>query len=525
MKFLKQLFILGIFWAPAAFAQIPLVSIDSVTILNDRQVSIDWQISTDNSVDGYFVYRMYPNNLGEMHFNDPINIPGRTSNHLIYEDEVAPIDLPSEKSLRFWVQAYNKVGNDYYTSVLDTNSGIKPHQTIFLNQTLDQCNGTVYLKWNAYSDARNGFFNSTPNAGENYEIYESQNNGPFKKLKVELQNKNSYKRSGLMTGINYRYKVIARTNDVFNIGASSTSNEKSFSGTFSIAPAYVYLYNATTAANNRTITLYWMTDISTCRLTYSILMSEDSINFKEVARIDSQTYTPNNVIPIDNLLTERFAYYFKIVTTTACPYTIDTSNVVRVVRLKAEYINPTTNKISWNNFEGWAVGTNNFELYRVKKDIAGIDIKDLIATVQPPINTFTDIDLTPPGLDNSTYYYIKTTEDVNDPFTSVQAVSLSNRAYIYKEIKIIAPEVFTPNGLTPVFRPRILTSNNIKFSLRIFNRWGKLVFETTDEVLGWDGKDKDSHDVCPTGSYVYVIESLDALGAVIRKSGAVALID
>ena len=522
MKFLKQLFILGIFWAPAAFAQIPTVSIDSVTVLNDRQVSINWQVSPNTTVDGYYVYRIYQNNLGQMIFDAPITINGRSTNKLVYEDNFGQIDLPSEKSLRFWVTAFDKDVNPIAQSGFDT-SAVKPHQTVCLTQTVDQCNGAVYLKWNAYSDNRNGFFNSLV-AQKSYEIYESQNNGPFKKLKVELSNKNSYKRSGLMTGINYRYKVIARSNDVMNIGASSTSNEKSFTGTFSVAPAYVYLYNATTAANNRTITLYWMTDTSSCRLTYSILMSEDSINFREVARIDSQTYTRFNVKPIDNLLTERYAYYFKIVTTTACPDTIDTSNVVRVVRLKAEYVNPTTNKISWNNFEGWAVGTGFFELYRVKKDSAGIDIKDLIATVQPPISSFIDVDLTPAGIDNATYYYLKTTEDVNDPF-NVQSVSLSNRAYVYKEIKIIAPEVFTPNGLTPVFRPRVLTTNNNKFSLKVYNRWGKLVFETTDEVLGWNGKDKDSNDVCTTGAYVYVIESTDALGAVIRKSGTVALID
>ncbi len=522
MKFLKQLFILGIFWAPAAFAQIPTVSIDSVTVLNDRQVSINWQVSPNTTVDGYYVYRIYQNNLGQMIFDAPITINGRNNNHLVYEDNFGQIDLPSEKSLRFWVTAFDKDVNPIAQSGFDTLA-VKPHQTIFLNQTVDQCNGTVYLKWNAYSDNHNGFFNSLI-AQESYEIYESQNGGAFKKINVELNNQNSYKRSGLMSGIVYRYKVIARSNDVMNIGASSTSNEKSFTGTFSVAPSYVYLYNATTAANNRTITLYWMTDTSSCRLTYSILMSEDSINFKEVARIDSQTYTRFNVKPIDNLLTERYAYYFKIVTTTACPDTIDTSNVVRVVRLKAEYVNPTTNKISWNNYEGWAAGTGFFELYRVKKDSAGIDIKDLIATVVPPTNSFTDIDLTPPGIDNATYYYMKTTEDVNDPF-NIQSVSLSNRAYVYKEIKIIAPEVFTPNGLTPVFRPRVLTTNNNKFSLRVFNRWGKLVFETTDEVLGWDGKDKDSHDVCTPGAYVYVVESTDALGAIIRKSGTVALID
>ena len=522
MKFLKQLFILGIFWAPAAFAQIPTVSIDSVTVLNDRQVSINWQVSPNTTVDGYYVYRIYQNNLGQMIFDAPITINGRNNNHLVYEDNFGQIDLPSEKSLRFWVTAFDKDVNPIAQSGFDTLA-VKPHQTIFLNQTVDQCNGTVYLKWNAYSDNHNGFFNSLI-AQESYEIYESQNGGAFKKINVELNNQNSYKRSGLMSGIVYRYKVIARSNDVMNIGASSTSNEKSFTGTFSVAPSYVYLYNATTAANNRTITLYWMTDTSSCRLTYSILMSEDSINFKEVARIDSQTYTRFNVKPIDNLLTERYAYYFKIVTTTACPDTIDTSNVVRVVRLKAEYVNPTTNKISWNNYEGWAAGTGFFELYRVKKDSAGIDIKDLIATVVPPTNSFTDIDLTTPGIDNATYYYMKTTEDVNDPF-NIQSVSLSNRAYVYKEIKIIAPEVFTPNGLTPVFRPRVLTTNNNKFSLRVFNRWGKLVFETTDEVLGWDGKDKDSHDVCTPGAYVYVVESTDALGAIIRKSGTVALID
>jgi hypothetical protein len=42
--------------------------------------------------------------------------------------------------------------------------------------------------------------------------------------------------------------------------------------------------------------------------------------------------------------------------------------------------------------------------------------------------------------------------------------------------------------------------------MKIFNRWGNLVFETTDKDINWDGKNKDTGKDCAEGVYFYVCQ-------------------
>ena len=39
--------------------------------------------------------------------------------------------------------------------------------------------------------------------------------------------------------------------------------------------------------------------------------------------------------------------------------------------------------------------------------------------------------------------------------------------------------------------------------MKIFNRWGKIVFETTNKDVLWDGKDLESKADCVSGVYFY----------------------
>ena len=52
---------------------------------------------------------------------------------------------------------------------------------------------------------------------------------------------------------------------------------------------------------------------------------------------------------------------------------------------------------------------------------------------------------------------------------------------------IFVPNTFTPNGdgLNDVFIP--VGKNIADFTLRVFDRWGELLFETSDLTMGWDG--------------------------------------
>ncbi len=69
------------------------------------------------------------------------------------------------------------------------------------------------------------------------------------------------------------------------------------------------------------------------------------------------------------------------------------------------------------------------------------------------------------------------------------------------------PNVFTPDGdnFNNLFGPfpyKYVESVDIK----IYNRWGNKVFETTDPNVGWDGTNKDTKLDCSDGVYYYVCE-------------------
>ncbi len=69
------------------------------------------------------------------------------------------------------------------------------------------------------------------------------------------------------------------------------------------------------------------------------------------------------------------------------------------------------------------------------------------------------------------------------------------------------PNVFTPNGdgVNDILHP-----GPYKFvahiDLKIFNRWGTLVFETTDPDINWDGKIENSSKKVSPGVYYYVCD-------------------
>ena len=71
------------------------------------------------------------------------------------------------------------------------------------------------------------------------------------------------------------------------------------------------------------------------------------------------------------------------------------------------------------------------------------------------------------------------------------------------------PNVFTPNNdnVNDVFTP-ILDSIDFvdKVQISIYNRYGKLVFQTNDPMINWNGKENNNGNELPTGTYFYTIE-------------------
>ncbi|WP_336517350.1 PKD domain-containing protein [Pollutibacter soli] len=93
---------------------------------------------------------------------------------------------------------------------------------------------------------------------------------------------------------------------------------------------------------------------------------------------------------------------------------------------------------------------------------------------------------------------------------------------------VFIPNTFTPNGdgANDIFYPRGKGIRSVKY-LRIFNRWGELVFENKDfniddKKAGWDGVYKGQK--LPSGVFVYSIQMVCDNGQRIDKSGSIMIV-
>ena len=173
----------------------------------------------------------------------------------------------------------------------------------------------------------------------------------------------------------------------------------------------------------------------------------------------------------------------------------------------------------------------------VKSPDQGIQISPIEAIVGKPISlieqrvgkTYEWIPST--GLDNpasATPLLTPTTEQfykvkVKNNAGCVTVDSLLVR--IFDEHDIYIAGGFTPNndGKNDKVFPFLVGINSFHY-LKIFNRWGNLVFQTTsvDPQMGWDGKYQGRDQ--PADTYTWVVEAEGNSGKVFRKSGSLILI-
>ncbi|HTR29665.1 MAG TPA: gliding motility-associated C-terminal domain-containing protein [Puia sp.] len=89
------------------------------------------------------------------------------------------------------------------------------------------------------------------------------------------------------------------------------------------------------------------------------------------------------------------------------------------------------------------------------------------------------------------------------------------------------PDIFVPNAFTPaagsnnLFRPVCMGISSLAY-FRVFNRWGQLLFSTSQMGQGWDGR--IAGKLQENNAYLWVVKGTDYTGRVISKNGTVVLI-
>jgi hypothetical protein len=95
------------------------------------------------------------------------------------------------------------------------------------------------------------------------------------------------------------------------------------------------------------------------------------------------------------------------------------------------------------------------------------------------------------------------------------------RVFALPDIQV--PTAFTPNGDGHNDRLDVFTIGIEKLVFfRIFNRWGQLIYETTDPRKKWDGTFKTVKQ--PAETYVWIAEGIDKKGGIITRRGQFILI-
>ncbi len=103
----------------------------------------------------------------------------------------------------------------------------------------------------------------------------------------------------------------------------------------------------------------------------------------------------------------------------------------------------------------------------------------------------------------------------------------SDTANVYVDIDYTMPDfipnAFSPNGdgLNDVFKIENISYQKL-IALRVFNRWGQMVYESSDPAKGWDGT--QNGQPCNMDSYYYLIVLSYPDGQIKNYKGEVTLI-
>jgi gliding motility-associated-like protein len=97
---------------------------------------------------------------------------------------------------------------------------------------------------------------------------------------------------------------------------------------------------------------------------------------------------------------------------------------------------------------------------------------------------------------------------------------------IYPEVRYFLPNAFTPNSdsRNDTYFGEGIMDGASNFRMSIWNRWGELVFESTDPNEGWNGRKLNTGRESPNGVYVVLVSYNEPRGQLVEIKGYATLI-
>jgi gliding motility-associated-like protein len=105
----------------------------------------------------------------------------------------------------------------------------------------------------------------------------------------------------------------------------------------------------------------------------------------------------------------------------------------------------------------------------------------------------------------------------------IRVMTWKNQVEVIQNIRIYIPNAFTPNGdgLNDVFYVSSQLVN--QFNIQVFDRWGAVMFESTNIGFEWNGTDAKG-GALPEGVYTYRVSGRAIDNSPVNTQGTVLLI-
>ncbi len=270
-----------------------------------------------------------------------------------------------------------------------------------------------------------------------------------------------------------------------------------------VLPHYV------TVINNKHIELSWHNDS---------LPEAEIFRFNPITNtktlLASVSTAPTDSVWVDTEVdVQKQRYCYVIEPLSECGLRPNDSKYACSILLTGKSI-PFEHQLDWTPYDYFATGADKHELF--KRDFTQTNFSLQFTAPQNKIGSTTDNTLNrETGL---FYYYVKATENQPNNYTSQ-----SNTIELVQAPLLYVPNAFSPNGdavndtwnIVPVF---------VKdYHLRVYDRWGKLVFETRDKHKQLSDKDL-TNELIALDAFVYVVSYTGFEGTVKQLTGNVTIL-
>lgn len=442
---------------PTTPCTLDVVTVDTAT----QNIILSWQASPDPDIMGYFICQGSPCMALDTVWGQ-------------YNTTYTCTTRSRDSINAFRLYAFD--------SCFSASALTDPYNNVVLQMQSQHCSREIAFSWNEYINMPGG-------VGQ-YTLFLKYDNAPYRAVATEPSSSRS---------LSYTIPAGVRQVKAYLQISSNGNNRRALSNikTFDMMTVdtadFIYTLGVSVSENCDALQLRFLTDTHFAATGYNIYRRSDVGSFQMIRTIPPSTNPTLDVVDNDvDLSAHRYTYYISV--WDECELIEKMSNRARQIYATISS-NEGTNTISWNPYDG----AGNLVSYNLLRKTEGEPSWTPVATTQSCTLE-----------DNTTQYgrvWYRVEAEYINPQSGHRCFALSQIVEYHGEPTVWVPNIFTPGrDNNNRFLPKTMFVKDKEYTMRIYNRFGLLVFETNDINEAWDGRYKGK--IVPSASYVYIIQYL-----------------